>query len=62
MDRLCILVKKDMVRTNPCNKIIKEEDLKKSFASISYIALQEGLLPSTLYMIVTMNFKKLKDV
>jgi len=62
MDRLCILVKKDMIRTNPRNKIIKEEDLKKSFASISYIALQEGILPSTLYMIVTMNFKKLKDV
>jgi len=59
MDRLCRLVKADMLLRNPEHKTTDEAGFIKSSASISYIALQEGLLPSTLYMIYVMNFSKI---
>jgi hypothetical protein len=59
MDRLCQLVKADMLLRNPENKPTDEIGFIKSKASISYIALQEGFLPSTLYMIIIMNIKKI---
>lgn len=61
MIRLCKLVKEDIKKRNPEYRHTSEEEFVKSNASISYIALQEGLLPSTLYMICIMNFKILKD-
>jgi len=61
MNRLCQLVKDDMQRRNPEHKATNEDEFWKSMASISYIALQEGVLPSTLYMICVMNFKIFKD-
>lgn len=61
MKRLCNLVKKDMQNRNPEHKPTNEEEFFKSTASISYIALQEGLLPSTLFMICVMNFHIIKD-
>ena len=61
MNRLCQLVKKDMQQRNPEHKSTNEAEFLKSMVSISYIALQEGILPSALYMICVMNFKLLKD-
>lgn len=57
MNRLCRLVKEDMQQRNPEHKSTNEDEFMKSMASISYIALQEGILPSALYMIYIMNFK-----
>ena len=57
MNRLCQLVKEDMQQRNPEHKSTNEAEFLKSMASISYVALQEGVLPSTLYMICVMNFK-----
>lgn len=62
MDRLCILVKDDLKKRNPENKSTDEEGFEESSASISYIALQEGILPSVLYMICVMNFDKAKEL
>ncbi|MGN1037519.1 MAG: hypothetical protein ACI4PX_07075, partial [Ruminococcus sp.] len=61
MERLCKLVKEDMQTRNPEHKTTNEEEFRKSTASISYIALQEGILPSTLYLICVMNFRFIKD-
>lgn len=60
MDRLCNLVKEDMMIRNPDHKPTNEADFFKSVSSISYIALQEGVLPSTLQLICIMNFNKMK--
>ncbi len=61
MERLCKLVRADMQKRNPEHSPTDEEGFFKSTASISYIALQEGLLPSTLYMICIMNFHIIRD-
>ena len=61
MERLCNLVKEDMLKRNPEHKATDEDEFFKSTASVSYIALQEGLLPPTLYMICVMNFHIIKD-
>lgn len=61
MERLCKLVKEDMQIRNPEHKPTNEDEFRKSTASISYIALQEGILPSTLYLICVMNFHFIKD-
>lgn len=60
MDRLCALVKADLKSRNPDQNPMSEEELERSFASISYIALQEGILPSVLYLICILNFEKIK--
>lgn len=60
MERLCRLVKDDMHMRNPENRPTNKDEFLKSTASISYIALQEGILPSTLYLICIMNFHLLK--
>ena len=60
MNRLCTLVKEDMKMRNPDNKSTDEDGFIKSFSSISYIALQEGVLPSTLLLICVMNINKIK--
>lgn len=61
MEHLCGLVKEDMKRRNPKNEPTDREEFDKSRASISYIALQEGVLPTTLYMICDMNMDILKN-
>lgn len=58
MNRLCELVEQDISRCNPEHKSTDKAEFDRSRASISYIALQEGILPSTLYMIYTMNARK----
>lgn len=60
MNRLCRLVKEDMKIRNPDHKPTNEADFMKSISSVSYIALQEGVLPSTLMLICIMNFSKMK--
>jgi hypothetical protein len=60
MKRLCKLVKKDMQKRNPLNTTTDEKAFLQQSASISYIALQEGILPSVLYMICIMNFEYIK--
>ncbi len=62
MKRLCILVKKDMQKRNPLHTTTDKKDFLQQNASISYIALQEGILPSVLYMICIMNFEYIKDL
>lgn len=61
MDRLCKLVKIDLKSRNPGNNSIKEDELLRTSASVSYIALKEGILPSALYMICVMNWNKIND-
>lgn len=56
MNRLCVLVKEDMKKRNPKHTTTSEKEFLQQKASISYIALQEGILPSVLYMICIMNF------
>jgi hypothetical protein len=58
MDRLCMLVKRDLKSRNPDNSSTDEAEFSKTNASISYIALKEGILPSSLYMICVMNWSK----
>lgn len=61
MNRLCELVKKDINKRNPGRTATDEKEFLQQNASISYIALQEGILPSVLYMICIMNFEEIKD-
>ena len=58
MDRLCMLVKQDLKSINPDNGSTNEAGFFKTNASISYIALKEGILPSSLYMICVMKWKQ----
>lgn len=58
MDRLCMLVNNDLKTRNPDNRSTSEAEFHKTNASISYIALKEGIFPSSLYMIYIMNSKK----
>ena len=61
MDRLCKLVKEDMVRRNPTRASTDEKGFEQARASISYIALQEGILPTVLYLIYVMNYKSIDN-
>lgn len=59
--RLCKAVKKDMNQRNPFHKATDEKGFIQQNASICYIALKEGILPTVLYLICIMNFKYLED-
>lgn len=61
MERLCKLVKSDMNARNPEHKPTDAKDFIKQNASISYIALQQGVLPTVLYLICVMTFDLIKD-
>ena len=61
MVRLCKLVKADIQKRNPKHMSTNEKDFIKQNASISYIALQQGILPTVLYLICVMNFDVIKD-
>ena len=61
MKRLCKLVREDMHKRNPLHTTTDEKGFLQQGASISYIALQEGILPSVLYMICIMNSEYIKD-
>lgn len=60
-DQLCAMVRKELEeqkeRGNPKN----EDELMRGFNEISRIGLREGVLPSALFMLYTMNAKKYKD-
>jgi hypothetical protein len=51
-----------MQKRNPLHATTDEKEFLQQNASISYIALQEGILPSVLYMICIMNFEYIKDM
>lgn len=61
MLRLCKLVKDDIKKKNPGHVLIKENKLVQQMASISYIGLQQGVLPTVLYLICVMNYEYIKD-
>ncbi|SMB88754.1 hypothetical protein SAMN00017405_0521 [Desulfonispora thiosulfatigenes DSM 11270] len=58
MDRLCMLVKTDLISRNHDNRSTDLAEFSKAKASVSYIALKEGILPSVLYMVYVMNWNK----
>lgn len=57
-ERLCKLVKNDMQVRNPGNMPIDEKEFIIQTASISNIALSEGISPSALYGLCVMNYGK----
>lgn len=57
-ERLCKLVKNDMQERNPGNMPIDEKEFIVQTASISNIALSEGISPSALYVLCVMNYDK----
>lgn len=61
MVRLCKLVKADMQKRNPGHISTNERQFIQQNASISYIGLQQGILPTVLYLICVMNFEYIKD-
>lgn len=61
MDRLCKLIKEDMLRRNPTHEPTDKKGFEQARASISYIALREGVLPTVLYLIYVMNYKSIDD-
>ena len=61
MQRLCEILKEDMRNRNPLNEHMDEKEFIKQTASIGYIALQEGILPTVLYLIAIMNYKVFQD-
>lgn len=61
MIRLCKLVKDDILRRNPSLSSTIEKEFIQQSASISHIALQEGIFPSALFLMCVMNFKYIKD-
>lgn len=61
MTRLSKAVKEELQRRNPEHTSLNANEFKKENAAISHIALQEGILPSVLYLICVMNFGKLGD-
>ncbi len=56
--RLCSSIEEEKDKRKLNQAPANEEELLKQFSSISYVALQEGILPSVLYMIYIMNKKK----
>ena len=61
MRRLCKLVKDELLRRNPNHNSLNEQEFVKENAAISYIALQEGVLPTVLYLVCCMNYKHIED-
>ncbi|MBU3105512.1 hypothetical protein [Clostridium gasigenes] len=60
--RLCKLVKEELKKRNLENKSIDKDELIKGFASVSSIALTEGILPSALYMLYVIYSNKISDI
>lgn len=56
MIRLCKLVKEDVLKRNPKNQPTTKDEFIKNNASIGYIALQQGILPTVLFLVCVMNF------
>lgn len=55
MTRLSKLVEADMLTRNPNHQSMTEREFIYQMDSISYIALQEGILPPVLYLVYIMN-------
>ncbi|MBR9649446.1 hypothetical protein [Clostridium tyrobutyricum] len=60
--RLCELVKENLKKRNPENKSTDKDEFIKTATSISYIALSEGVLPSSLYMLYIIYSDRIKNV
>lgn len=58
IERLCKLVKTDFQKRNPGNASTDEKGFIEQSASISHIALQEGIYPSVLIMICVMFYNE----
>ena len=61
MIRLCKAVKEELQRRNQNNSSLSRIEFEQEQAAICHIALQEGILPSVLYLVCVMNFNKLED-
>ncbi len=59
MIRLCNMVKAELEKRNPEHSPLSQQDFEHERAAISLIALQEGVLPSVLYLVYIMNCKNL---
>lgn len=60
--RLCKMVKEDLKKRNPDNKPTNEDEFIKSLASVSHIALSEGIIPSALYMLFVIYFNEVNGL
>lgn len=60
--RLCKLVSDDLQKRNPDNKSIDKDEFICTSASVSHIALSEGILPSALYMLYVIYFNEVNDI
>lgn len=58
MDRLCRMVREDMLMRNPGHQPTDETGFIEQIASISEIALSEGVYPTVLFIICVMNFDR----
>lgn len=56
--RLCKLVKDDLKKRNPNGNSTNEDEFLKTLASVSHIALSEGILPSALFMLSVIYFNQ----
>ena len=61
MIRLSKAVKEELRRRNPNHSSLSQVEFEQERAAICHIALQEGILPSVLYLVCVMNFNKLDD-
>lgn len=61
MIRLSKAVKEELQRRNPNHSSLSKVEFEQERAAICQIALQEGILPSVLYLVCVMNFNKLDD-
>ena len=61
MIRLCKLVKEDVLKRNPKNQPTTKDEFIKNNASIGYIALQQGILPTVLFLVCVMNFDYIRN-
>lgn len=61
MEKICKLVKADIQSRNPDHHSTDEKSFIEQNASISFIGLQQGILPTVVYLICVMNFDLIRD-
>lgn len=60
--RLCKLVKEDLIKRNPNHTSINKSEFEETSASVSHIALTEGILPTALYMLYVIHYDEVKGI
>lgn len=60
IDRLCNLSKEVLLKHRKNGSPADEDELLSNFREISQLALMEGILPKTLFLIIIMNFELIK--